>query len=243
MANPASGGYGRGVLAQALDQVRAGSAWDCHLYEMQPGDDVAERVRQAVREGYTLVAAAGGDGTISAVAAGLVHSTVPLGIIPLGTGNVLARELHIPLNAGEALRLLLGPHTQHVIDALQVGEQLFLMNVSVGLTALAIEGTPHHEKRRFGRIAYVWNGLRRAISLRPRRFTLEIDGQRWRAVASDIAVVNAAILGDPAFRWSDGARLDDGELQVCIIRARSFWDYLRVAGDMLLRRQHRDRSI
>ena len=110
----------------------------------------------------TLVIAAGGDGTLVGVANGLVHSPVPLGILPLGTGNDLARALLIPLKLDEAMELLVSDHVVMEIDALQVGERYFFSNVSVGISPKMMKDTKSADKKRFGRLAYALAMIKRS---------------------------------------------------------------------------------
>jgi len=135
------------------DEVRAALAshftpprWALEIYETTGEEDVAAICRAACERGASLVIAAGGDGTLVGVANGLVHSPVPLGILPLGTGNDLARALLIPLKLDEAVELLIGDQAVLEVDALQVGERHFFSNVSVGITSEMIDGTKSADK-------------------------------------------------------------------------------------------------
>ena len=121
--------------------------------------------------------AAGGDGTVVGVANGLVNSPVPLGILPLGTGNDLARVLGVPLKVDEALDLLVGDHLIIEADALKVGDRYFFSNVSVGITPQVMGETKSAQKKRFGLLAYLWTMIRRSNLFQLHRYTLTIDGQ------------------------------------------------------------------
>ena len=123
------------------------------------GDAIERIAHEAQGRGFEMVVAAGGDGTVSAVAEGLVGTETPLGIIPLGTANVLARELGIPVELEGAVRLLAGAHGVTSIDAMKVGEKHYFTQVGVGIDAMMIRDTRREDKRRFGRIAYIWTAL------------------------------------------------------------------------------------
>lgn len=219
--NPRSGGATARDVREVLDRYFACADGSCVIHEVDARDDVADRVRQAIRQGARLVVAAGGDGTVSAVASGLVHAPVPLGILPLGTANVLAGELGVPQDVNAACALLAGPHATQGLDAMRVGDRLFFTQIGVGIDALMIRDTPHEHKRRFGRIAYVWTALVHLLGFQPRRFRVEVDGRRVRARASEVLVANGGVLGLPPFRWGPDIRPDDGRVDVCIIRART----------------------
>ncbi len=242
--NPASGRGEAEVVHQALaHQFPAGTT--CEIHRTEPGEVIADRVRDALDRGCDLIVAAGGDGTVSAVANSLVGSSVPLGIIPLGTANVLARELGIPIEKEAACRLLAGLHATDRIDAMRVGRVCYFTQVGVGIDSLMIRDTRREHKRRFGRAAYLYTALVRLVGFQPRGFDLAIDGVKYprRIRASQIVVANCGILGQPPFRWGPDIRADDGRLDVCIVRARNLLDYTRLAWHVIAGRHRHDPNV
>jgi len=245
VVNPVAGSNS-GIVERELPRYFRDVGWTWQIYSTTGDELVAEVVRDAL-EGdhppFDLIVAAGGDGTVSGVAAGVSRSGVPMGVLPVGTGNTLARELGVPLTVEGALELLTGDHSVRDIDGMAVGERIFVLNVSVGISGLTMRDTATGEKRRLGRAAYVWTGLRKLFGYQPHRFALTIDGQSRSVRASEIAVVNSGALGDPALRWSPEAELDDGRIDVLIVRARTIIDYLGLALAILLRRHSEEPSI
>lgn len=209
------------------------------IYETTGKENIAAVVRQAVVEGAELVVAAGGDGTVSAVAAGLVQSGVPLGIIPLGTGNALAQELRLPLVALDACKLLESSNAYRNIDVMEVGDDYAVLKMGVGLESIAVETTERSLKRLLGVWAYVWTGLKQAFGWQPCAFTLAVDGETKQFRASEIFVANAARVGVFELAWGEHIRPDDGLIDVLVINARSIVDYLRAAWAIVLRQQRR----
>lgn len=243
--NPVAGESDADVGHTIQDHFQ-GAGWTCHLHHTTAQESVTDVVRSALTghpDALDLVVAAGGDGTVAGVASGLVQSSVPLGLLPLGTGNALARELGVPLSTLDALHLLTGPHATATVDALAVGDRLFLLSVSLGLSGLTMRDTERDHKRRFGRIAYVWTGLRKLIGYQPHRFRVTIDGHPRTFHASELAIANSGALGDPALRWSPQVDLDDGQADVIVVRARNALDYLRLATAFVLRRQRQEPGI
>jgi YegS/Rv2252/BmrU family lipid kinase len=238
--NPVAGSSESNLVHQALDRHFAAAGAMCQVHEAGAGDPIAAVVRAAVQRGCDLVVAAGGDGTVSMVAGGRVAQDrhVPLGILPLGTANVLARELGIPIDLDRACRLLAGQNELIYIDSMKVRDGFFFTQVGVGIDSLMIRDTRREDKRRFGRVAYLWTALLRLLGFQPCRFILRTDGRQRRARACQIVVANSGILGQPPFRWGPDIRPDDGRLDVCIIRARNLFDYLKVAWSVLTS-QHR----
>lgn len=245
LLNPVAGDSGP-MVRRSLQRHLADAGWSWEYYETTEEDHVADVVRERVDAGgqpIDLVVAVGGDGTMSGVAGGVARSGVPMGIVPVGTGDTLARELGIPVDPRGAMELLTGDHVLREIDAMVVGERFYVLNVSVGISGLMMRDTARVDKRRFGRAAYVWTGLRKLFGYQPHRFTVVVDGKTRVVRASEVAVVNSGALGDPSFRWSPKVALDDGRIDVCIIRAKSVADYVGVAVSVALRRHGEESAI
>jgi diacylglycerol kinase (ATP) len=241
--NPVSGSSDASEVRQALERSFPADRMVCEIHEVSPDERLADVVRGAIGRGCDLIVAAGGDGTVSAVANGLVGSPVPLGIIPLGTANVLARELGIPIALDPACELLAGAHATTRIDAMRVGDTCYFTQIGVGIDALMIRDTRREDKRRYGRVAYLWTAATRLVGFQPRQFTVTTDGHEKRTRASQVVVANCGILGQPPFRWGPDIRPDDGRLDVCIVRARSMLDYLKISWYVLTGQHKRSPNV
>jgi len=241
--NPVAGKSDASAIRRALEHRFVSGTWAYEVYETTGEERIADVVRAALDRGFDMFVAAGGDGTVSGVASGLARRGIPMGIIPVGTGNALARELGIPVSIEGALALLTERHDTVDIDAIRTGDRFFVLNLGVGISALTMRDTERQDKRQFGVIAYIWTGVSKLFGVQPHRFTVEVDGQTVRVHASEIAVANSGAMGDPSFRWGPDVRLDDGRLDVCIVRARTAIDYLRVTRAVLLGQQRRSPNI
>ena len=226
------------------DQIRAALTqhftppdWTSEIYETtgDKSEDVAAICRAACERGADLVVAAGGDGTLIGVANGLVNSPVPLGILPLGTGNDLARVLLIPLNLAEALQLLVGDHAVMEIDALQVGERYFFSNVSVGISPQMMRDTQSVHKKIFGRLAYILAMIKRSSIFHLQRYTLTLDDRARSVRAAEVMISNTTLLVKPPFLFGAPDTLADGQLEVYIVRAQTLGDYVRLIWDLFRR--------
>ena len=208
----------RELLAGRLDE----HGWVYDVYEMTGDEDVAAIVRARCTDGADLVIAAGGDGTVASVVNGVWQSSASIGILPAGTGNLLARAMGIPNAVEPALDLIVGDHALQALDLMQIGDQVFVLDVSAGLSARAMRDTPPEQKKRFGVLAYVWPIVRDLIRLRRRDFNLTIDGRRMPIRASEILVANGA------FPQGSPEDFNDQQFNVYILVARNLPDYLRV---------------
>lgn len=243
IVNPASGNSTPQDVHAALTRHFVADGPACDIHEVAPQDDLTKLARQAADRGHDVVVAAGGDGTVSFIADGLVGTPARLGIVPLGTTNVLARELGIPVDLDAACALLAGPNATAEIDAMRLGGRNYFTQIGVGVDALMIRDTSTESKKRFGQLAYLATAAKRLVRFRPRRFTVSADGARTRPRASQILLANSGTLGTTDLRWGPDVRIDDGRIDVCIIRAQSLLDYAGVAWKMLRRRPHEHRKI
>lgn len=242
--NPVAGTLSAQAIQNIIEQHFTLNHWAFELHQTNADDNIADVVRQALQQDFSLVVAAGGDGTVSSVADAMVHSKIPLGILPVGTTNTLAQELNIPLNLEAACALLTGEHTIMCLDGMQIGnEQIFLLHISIDLFAVTIEKTEREAKRRFGRIAYLWTALRQWLGYQPCRFNLSIDGRRRRVRAASVFITNIAAVGLHPLYWGPHIRPDDGKLDICIVKAHTALDYLKIIRFALLGQQQRNPRI
>ncbi|MDZ4199248.1 MAG: diacylglycerol kinase family protein, partial [Kiritimatiellia bacterium] len=190
-------------------------------------ESIADVVRRRLGDGIGLVVAAGGDGTVSAVCDGLRGSAIPLGILPTGTGNLVARELDIPLDLDAAVALLAGPHQTRKMDAMRIGEKAYVLNISVGISAAIVDGTSRGSKRRLGRLAYFGTALRKVLLFRRWHLVVDVDGQAQPYRALDVAIMNCGLLSAQLYPRGPKIRVDDGTLGVWILSMKTPADYVR----------------
>lgn len=224
-----------------------------HRFEDTGKGDVSRRsteeaVQQALASGCRRVIAVGGDGTISLAAAQLIRSKrrgpkPVLAVVPTGTANVLARELGIPLAIEAAVALALDGDQTIDLDAIEAPDRIVITQVGVGLDAQMIRGTSRKEQIQKGRLAYATAFVHRALTLRPNRFTLEVDGVTSNERAYQIVVANVGALGAPPFTWGPGIDPSDGTLDVCIFRTRSIRHHLQLVGRLLTGRHRADAGV
>jgi diacylglycerol kinase (ATP) len=230
VANPVAGNADTDEVRRLIDQHLPES--DREIFETTGEEKISEVVAEALERGFDLIVAAGGDGTVSGVAAGLVNQQVPMAILPIGTGNALARELGIPLNLEEAIQLMVGDFDIREIDGMWVKGWLSVLSVGIGITSMTMQETGREQKRRFGLLAYLWTGLLQLSGLSLNRFELEIDGKIKKVRASEVFISNSRVVGVKPFNLGPDVRPDDGMVAVCAVRARTAWDYLQVVAQL-----------
>jgi len=203
------------------------------VYETTGKENLRQKVRSAVKQGFQLFVAAGGDGTLSGVIDGLVGTQIPLVILPTGTWNTVAQIMNIPLQLDPALELVFQEHTIRTVDALDVNQSYFLLSVSAGVGSRTMEDVKRQEKRRFGKLVDLWKGIKQVMEFRSYLFDVKIDGNPARFRASELMVANSASLGLKVLQLDPSIRMDDGKLNVCRIYANTLGEYLKLAVSML----------
>ena len=210
----------------AACEVRGWPApWGYDTTAQDPGFGQATAARE---RGATVVIAAGGDGTVRAVAAGLEGSDVALGIVPLGTGNLLARNLDIPLSGPEpAIEVALGERSRRIdVGHLRLdgasgdsSDHVFLVIAGIGFDAVLMENTNPALKKRTGAFAYVASGLK-LWNLRRLLATVTVDDQAPTTMhARSLLIGNCGYLQGGIVLLPD-AEPDDGMLDVAAIGTR-----------------------
>jgi diacylglycerol kinase (ATP) len=176
-------------------------------------------VRRAA--GFDLVIVGGGDGTINAAVRGVLQTGLPMGILPMGTANDLARTLSIPLDLVEAARVVALGHTRR-IDVGDVNGHYFFNVASIGLAAeLARRLTPT-VKRRWGRLAYAITAIQTLFSARPFSATIVTKEGETKVKTLQIAVGNGRHYGGGTVVEATAA-IDDGHLDLYSLEVSSVW--------------------
>jgi YegS/Rv2252/BmrU family lipid kinase len=232
--NPVAGSFGDANIHELLDTQLTDLGMDYEIYETTGEEEISEVSRRARQSGFDIVVAAGGDGTVAAVLNGLVHSEVPMGILPVGTGNGLARALKIPLKVEEALQTITGEHQVLDLDTMQVGKHHFVLNVSIGISSRAMKDTPADEKQNKGMLAYVQTILEDMDGLETIRFQITIDGHELQVDATEVLISNGELLKEPPFLFGTRESMADGRLNINILKAKQTREYLQLAWDLLV---------
>lgn len=168
------------------------------------------------------------------IARAMIHSDAVLGIVPKGSGNGLARELHIPMDAKRALDLIIKGHIS-TIDCCKANNQVFFCTCGVGFDA-AVSQKFAEEKRR-GSLIYIKNTIEEYLSYKPEPYELLVDNQTIKEKAFLVACANASQYGNNAF-IAPHANIQDGRMDLTILSPFTPLDIAPLAIQLL-----RNRSI
>ncbi|MEO7634885.1 MAG: diacylglycerol kinase family protein [Sphingomicrobium sp.] len=207
------------------------------------GADCAEQAAKLVKAGAPIVVAAGGDGTMSAVAGALAGSDTAMGILPLGTLNHLARDLGIPFDLAEAAAVLAAGH-QRCIDVGELNGRVFVNNSAIGLYPLMVLDREGQQKRlgRSKRLALLVASVRTLLRFRHQRLLLKADEGQAEVDTPLLFVGNN---DDEVALPAAGKRasLDDGTLCVLVLRKPNRAGFLAAVLRAMVGRAHRDDMI
>jgi YegS/Rv2252/BmrU family lipid kinase len=237
--NPAARGEKARRFRRQLDAIGALCAFKATT---APG--IARRLAaEAVRDGFDLIAAAGGDGTVNEVLNGIGDAPdgfarARLGVLPLGTVNVFARELKIPLRVERAWEVLQRgrelkidlPRVEFSVNGV-LKKRYFCQLAGAGLDARAIELVDWQHKKQVGKLAYVIAGLKALCEKKP-QITVRANGQN--ATGELVLVGNGRFYGG-SFAILPLADLRDGRLDICVLPRVNWTALLRSAPGLLLR--------
>ncbi|HEY7447057.1 MAG TPA: diacylglycerol kinase family protein [Vicinamibacterales bacterium] len=242
--NPFSGARGRsqGASRAALATRLLGERGiEGRIRVTERAGHAAELTRQALAEGASLICAWGGDGTLNEVGNVLVHTHVPLGVIPEGSGNGFARELGLYLSPEVALDVALKGR-ERIIDAGQIGDRTFFNLAGVGLdariAALFNQKAPH----RRGFLRYIWLGWQQLVTYEPASYQIVTGQERHELRAIMIVAANLRQYGNGAYIAPD-ADAEDGRLDLVIVGARSMGRAFLLTPRLFTRSLHRARDV
>ena len=256
--NPKSGGGTYGAHAQHAQQVYGLLGYETALWQTEYAGHAAELARRAADEGLTLVVVCSGDGGVRETVAGLLQ--VPperrpkLSVIPKGTANIMAKTLGLQIGPipdffHACIKQLYWARVRS-IDVGYLNTDVFACFAGFGFDAAVIAGVPERDKRRLKEWAFLVSGLRTLFGWNPeqRKFQpFQPPEMRVRGVDRDghgidvrgyfVAVGNVSDYGTKLFPFMQGARLDDGLLDVIVVRTRDLRELLNI-GTQVVARTH-----
>lgn len=231
-------------LAKVIDPAAEEAGWSNSVYlETEPDDPGTGMAREAIDRGCAVVIAVGGDGTIRAVAEGLRGTGLPMALCPQGTGNLLARNLHLTLdNLAESVEAAFHgvdrPIDLGVARWVRPGgkqeEHCFVVMAGLGLDAQIMSNTDEDLKKKIGIAAYAKAGVEAVAKNHRMRLTYQLDDQRpHKAKLHTVIVGNCGSLNNNILLLPDAA-VDDGVLDVVAIQPQGPFGWVQVAWKVLV---------
>lgn len=201
------------LIQQTLDPAQ----WLADIVFTEHAGHACELAKQFARMGFDAVVAVGGDGTVNEVANGLRGTKTALGIIPMGSGNGLARHLNIPLRTPRALEMI--NHAEPIsIDYGIANGRFFVSTCGAGFDAVVADQFAGSSKRGF--MTYLEKTLQQAWSYNPETYRLTIDGEQVEQSAFLITFANANQWGYEAL-IAPKASVQDGQMDICIMSSHA----------------------
>ncbi len=236
ISNPAAGRTDARAL-QAVGRTLRGGGWSVEVRTTAGPADAGRFARDARTEGVDVLVCYGGDGTAMQIAAGLAGSGIPVGLVPGGTGNLLAGNLRIPRDPAAAARVILKGHALPIdLGAVERpdGTHYFAVCGGTGFDARLMAETDAAAKRRWKMAAYVVRGLASLPRVTSVLHRVTVDGQSVERPAAMVLVANCGELIPPFLRLRHDIAPFDGWLDVVTLRAEgtlqslgAFWELVR----------------
>jgi diacylglycerol kinase (ATP) len=223
------------------------NGWSNTLWlETSAEDPGRAMTRQAVEEQVDLVIGAGGDGTIRYVADGLAHTGIPLGLVPAGTGNLLARNLDLPLEEVDAIEVALSGQVRP-IDLVRItvddrAPEHFAVIAGIGIDAMIMDETDEDLKDKVGSAAY-FVAAAKALGRLPVRMTVQLDTNRPVRRHAMLCVIGNVGRLQGNITLIPGASPDDGLLDLYIASPRRFRHWAKLALRLITRRAKKDDQV
>ena len=217
--NPISGGKGKLRIPDFIDKFLDKEKFNANFVSTEYVGHAAELADEAANKNFDIIIAAGGDGTINEVATKVLQHNKILGILPLGSGNGLARFLQVPRNLKYAI-LAINRLRVEQIDTASFNNKKFFNLAGMGFDA-HLSAVFSSDKKR-GLTGYVKLGFKEVFGYKAQKYIINIDGKEYSRKAFAITIANSSQYGNDVF-ISPGASVKDGFLDVCIIKPFSLF--------------------
>jgi YegS/Rv2252/BmrU family lipid kinase len=233
IVNPHSGGKKHEQLKKSVLKHIDSHRFDTEIVFTEYARHASEISRQAVADKVDVLVAVGGDGTINEVASEIVNTDVILGIVPMGSGNGLARHLGIPRHVEKAIGLI-NQCEYTKIDTCSVNERRFVSIAGVGFDALVAKHFAKSERRGF--LGYFTIVANKYLGYRPKKYKLSFaNGDKLNTRALFIAFANSNQFGYNT-TIAPSARISDGLLDVCVVKKPMLVSLPVIANLLLLKK-------
>lgn len=237
--NPLSGGKNKnsipGLIYDLMDQEK----YDIDLHITTSEENTLAIAIAAKNEKIDAIVAVGGDGTLNNIARFLTGTEIALGIIPMGSGNGFARELHIPMNSSKALELI-NEFNIKTVDTGSVNNKIFMNVCGIGFDA-HVTGLFAGSKTR-GLKTYAQLTLKEMRTYKPQTYQLTIDGKKNIQKAFMLVVCNGTQYGNNAYIAPE-ASFDDGMFNITIVEDFKWFELVSLIPQLFLKKIHEAKNV
>jgi YegS/Rv2252/BmrU family lipid kinase len=237
--NPISGTRTKENIPELIKEIIETNRFEPVISYTECAGHATKIAKQMVKEGYSIVVAVGGDGTINEIARSLIHTNVALGIVPCGSGNGLARHLGVPLDVRGALELV-NNHKVVEIDYGTANNIIFFCTCGVGFDAHI--GHQFAQSKTRGFFTYLKSILREFIKYRAKKYKFKTQGNKFSKKAFLVTFANASQYGNNAY-IAPNADIQDGLLDVCILEPFPVYHALNIGVRLLSKKIEKSRFI
>ena len=245
ITNPAAARTREVAVLTVLRTLRA-AGWEADVLATGGPGDARTLAEHAVRDGSVdVVAVFGGDGTTMQAASAVVGTGVTLGVIPGGTGNLLAANLGIPVSPARAAAALVrgrpAPFDLGRVER-RDGVHYFAVACGAGYDARVMAATQSAQKQRYKIAAYIATTFRLIAEMRIARYYITVDGVEYEADGAVVLVANCGLVVPPFIRLRSGITPDDGLLDVVVLRAGNIGEGMRAVWELVRERPSHGRE-
>jgi len=211
--NPVSGSTSKKRIPNLLDQYIPSDQFEKQLFFTEYRGHAFELASRAVKENADYIIAVGGDGTVNEVARALIESSSVLGIIPMGSGNGLARDLAIPMDSRKALEVIL-EHNIRTIDYCKANNRIFFCTCGVGFDASVSER--FNKRKHRGPLTYMRSIFAEYLQFKPNTYDIVFENEVLTKKAFLVTCANASQYGNNAY-IAPQADMNDGMMDIAIL--------------------------
>lgn len=237
--NPISGVGSKRKIPEMIQEMFASESYSVEISFTEYAGHASELTEKAIEDGAHIILAVGGDGTVNEIAKSMLHAEATLGIIPKGSGNGLARELFIPMDAKKALEVVLKGHVT-TIDSCSANGRVFFTTCGVGFDAAVSEKFANEKHR--GSLTYLKSTIEEFLSYKPQEYELIIDDTIREEKAFLVACANASQYGNNAF-IAPHADIEDGKMDITILSPFTPLDIAPLAIQLFTKQLERNSKI
>jgi diacylglycerol kinase (ATP) len=213
---------GQNLLSQATVKLQA-LGFDLIVESTNRADEISDTIRRHQNQ-VELVIIGGGDGTLNCAIEGLIDTKLPLGILPMGTANDLARTLEIPTDLSAACQVIASGKIR-LIDLGWVNGQHFFNVASLGLSVQITQRLTKDVKQRWGVLAYAFTALQTIWESRPFRAEIKVNNQSFHVKTIQIAIGNGRYYGG-GMTVAEDATIDDRRLDLYSLETKNWWEII-----------------